>query len=92
MPRLTVRSSNQTVQVRRGERLSDVCETNDLAVDLACRSGACGTCLVQVVENPESLTPRSDVESRYFEVYDGSDDARLACQCHIVGDVTIDTF
>jgi ferredoxin len=51
--------------------------------------GQCGTCVVNVVEGEENLSPRTDFENRKLkrkpETY------RLACQSMVNGPVTIET-
>lgn len=51
--------------------------------------GQCGTCIVEVVEGMENLSPRTDVEntklSKKPETY------RLACQTLVLGAVSIKT-
>ncbi|MBW4538852.1 MAG: (2Fe-2S)-binding protein [Myxacorys chilensis ATA2-1-KO14] len=51
--------------------------------------GQCGTCIVEVVEGMENLSPRTDVENRKLkkkpETY------RLACQTLVNGPVSVKT-
>jgi ferredoxin len=51
--------------------------------------GQCGTCIVEVVEGMENLSPRTDVENRKLkrkpETY------RLACQTLVNGSVSVKT-
>ncbi|MBD1940461.1 2Fe-2S iron-sulfur cluster-binding protein [Microcoleus sp. FACHB-68] len=51
--------------------------------------GQCGTCLVEIVEGMENLSPRTEVENRKLkkkpETY------RLACQTLVNGPVTVKT-
>lgn len=51
--------------------------------------GQCGTCIVEVVEGMENLSPRTEVENRKLkrkpETY------RLACQALVQGAVTVRT-
>ncbi|MBW4419746.1 MAG: (2Fe-2S)-binding protein [Myxacorys californica WJT36-NPBG1] len=51
--------------------------------------GQCGTCIIEVVEGMESLSPRTDVENRKLkkkpETY------RLACQALVNGPVSVKT-
>lgn len=51
--------------------------------------GQCGTCLVEIVEGMENLSPRTEVENRKLkkkpETY------RLACQTLVNGAVTVKT-
>lgn len=51
--------------------------------------GQCGTCIVEIVEGLENLSPRTDVENRKLkkkpETY------RLACQTLVNGPVSVKT-
>jgi ferredoxin len=51
--------------------------------------GQCGTCLVNVVDGAENLSPRTDFESRKLKKK--PDSYRLACQAMVHGPVTIQT-
>ena len=51
--------------------------------------GQCGTCIVEVVEGAENLSPRTEVEERKLKKKPAS--YRLACQTLVNGAVTIVT-
>jgi ferredoxin len=51
--------------------------------------GQCGTCIVEVVEGMENLSPRTDVENRKLKKK--PDTYRLACQSLVNGPVSIKT-
>lgn len=51
--------------------------------------GQCGTCIVEVVEGMENLSPRTDVENRKLKRK--PDSYRLACQTLVNGDVSVRT-
>jgi len=51
--------------------------------------GQCGTCIVEVIEGMENLSPRTDVEIR--KLRKKPDNYRLACQTIVNGPVTINT-
>jgi ferredoxin len=51
--------------------------------------GQCATCIVEVVEGLENLSPRTDVENRKFK--NKPDNYRLACQTLVNGPVSIVT-
>jgi len=52
-------------------------------------NGQCGTCIVEVVEGLENLSPRTDVENRKFKKK--PDNYRLACQTLVNGPVSVVT-
>lgn len=51
--------------------------------------GQCGTCVVEVVEGLEHLSPKTDVEIRKLKKKPSS--YRLACQTLVNGSVSINT-
>ncbi|MEQ8538053.1 MAG: 2Fe-2S iron-sulfur cluster-binding protein [Coleofasciculus sp. D1-CHI-01] len=51
--------------------------------------GQCGTCIVEVVEGIENLSPRTDVEQRKLKKKPES--YRLACQALVNGPVSVKT-
>ncbi|MBD2566375.1 MULTISPECIES: 2Fe-2S iron-sulfur cluster-binding protein [Anabaena] len=52
-------------------------------------NGQCATCVVEVVEGLENLSPRTDVENRKFKKK--PDNYRLACQTLVNGPVSVVT-
>ena len=54
-----------------------------------CGLGQCGTCVVEVVEGMQNLSPRSDVEQVYLA--DRPANYRLSCRTSVNGDVTVRT-
>jgi ferredoxin len=51
--------------------------------------GQCGTCVVEIVEGIENLSPRTDVENRKFKKKPAN--YRLACQTLVNGSVSVVT-
>lgn len=51
--------------------------------------GQCGTCIVEVVDGMDNLSPRTEAEKRKLKRK--PDSYRLACQTLVNGDVTIRT-
>ncbi|MBE9006819.1 (2Fe-2S)-binding protein [Fortiea sp. LEGE XX443] len=51
--------------------------------------GQCGTCVVEIVEGLENLSPRTEVENRKFKKK--PDNYRLACQTLVHGPVSVVT-
>lgn len=48
-------------------------------------NGLCGTCLVEVVEGLENLSPKTRREQ--FKLKGRPDNIRLSCQCQVMGDI-----
>ncbi len=51
--------------------------------------GQCGTCVVEIVEGMENLSPRTEVEDR--KLRKKPDNYRLACQALVQGDASVVT-
>ncbi len=51
--------------------------------------GQCGTCIVEIVEGMENLSPRTDFENRVLKKK--PDSYRLACQTLVNGPVKVKT-
>ena len=51
--------------------------------------GQCGTCVVEIVEGSDNLSPRTQVEER--KLRKRPDNCRLACQTLVNGPVTVKT-
>lgn len=51
--------------------------------------GQCGTCVVEIVEGMDNLSPRTEVETRKLKKK--PDNYRLACQALVNGPVSVNT-
>lgn len=89
MPRLTISTDNLKLEVDNGVRLMQVCRDNVTSIPFGCREGNCGTCLIMVEEHPENLSPIGKKERDLLESIAGQPGERLACQCQVLGDVTV---
>lgn len=70
-----------------GAALSEHLDATNSPLLFGCRTGLCGTCLVQVTG---TFPPPDDEEQEMLEVFAEDDpEARLACQLRCTGDITI---
>jgi ferredoxin len=51
--------------------------------------GQCGTCIVEIVEGAENLSPRTEFENRKLKKK--PDNYRLACQTIVNGPISVNT-
>lgn len=59
-------------------------------IPFGCRAGACGACVVEVLQGANALGDRNRDEARFLaELGFEGEQFRLACQCRILGAVTI---
>ncbi len=52
-----------------------------------CGNGLCGTCVVEIVEGLENLSPKTLREQYNFKLKGQPANRRLSCQCQVLGDV-----
>ncbi len=90
MPKIKFIADNAEAEVEDGKLLREACQENDMTIPFGCENGLCGTCLISVKEGAENLSEKTDMEKETLEALLAYDDQRLACQCHVKGDVTFD--
>jgi ferredoxin len=90
MPVLTIKTDKKTIEVAVGAAIIDVCENHDTSILFGCRDGACGACMVKVLEGAKNLSPMEEQERDFLETMAARDDERLACQCKVLGDAVIE--
>lgn len=79
-----VKTNDNHIELTDGDPIRDACE--ELGVPFGCRSGLCGTCMIDVVEGEENLSELTEEEI----AMDRDRKHRLACQAKIKkGTVTI---
>jgi ferredoxin len=91
MPNVTYQNTGQTAQAGDGDELREVVQSNGWPVPFGCENGICGTCLITISSGKENLNAAEDIEQQTLQAM-GKDDGehRLACQCQVNGDVTIE--
>lgn len=90
MPNLTIKTDKKSINVPVGAKIIEVCETEETSILFGCRDGACGACMIRVLENPQHLSPMEEHERDFLETMAARDDERLACQCKVLGDVVVE--
>ncbi len=90
MPKLSITTDKKTIDVEHNAAIIDVCENIDTSILFGCRDGACGACMIKVLEHPENLSPMEEHERDFLETMAAREDERLACQCKVYGDVVLE--
>ena len=90
MPILKIKDDKLEIPVQVNDMIVDICENIETSILFGCRDGACGACLVKVIENPQNLSSIQPQEQDFLETLNATPDERLACQCAILGDVTLE--
>lgn len=85
MAKLIFENSGDEIQLPEGSSIQEACE--EQGVPFACTEGVCGTCIVEVQDGMDHLSPYSQEEQDFLGDM-GCE--RMACQCRILtGDVKI---
>ena len=82
MPSDTIISiENNRVCLAATNSLSEILDCGNSPVLFGCRTGICGTCLIQITAGSECLNAPSEDEKEFLEIVsEGRKDLRLACQ------------
>ena len=80
MPKLIFENTGEEKELPEDSPIQEVCE--EAGVPFACTEGVCGTCVVEIVEGGENLSPVTQEELDFLGEQDRE---RLACQCRIKG-------
>src|SRR5262245_45500811 len=106
MPKITFVNEKQEIEVPEGSNLRDEARKAGIELHpmiftytgVNCRgNGMCATCRVLVKQGKENLSPPGMVEKmslnvlHVFESLGYEDEMRLACQCTVKGDCTVET-
>lgn len=79
------------LELEMGKNLSKQLDATHSPILFGCRTGICGTCLVNVLKGHEYLSPASDDELELLEIMaDDQPHPRLACQLECSGDISIE--
>ncbi|MCV2884451.1 (2Fe-2S)-binding protein [Aestuariibacter sp. AA17] len=91
----TVKLLKSGIDVSLAEN-SSLCELDYVVqpdLMFGCRSAACGTCAIRVVEGLDNLSPKNEAEEHLLDTLCINDEThRLACQCKLSGDVAIEAL
>ncbi|MBY0371134.1 (2Fe-2S)-binding protein [bacterium] len=79
------------MQVDEGSNLSEILDIANSPILFGCRTGICGTCLINVdAGEEEGASPRNEEEQALIPILaPDHPHARLACQMRPQGDLTI---
>ncbi|NGX60917.1 MAG: Ferredoxin-1 [Chlamydiae bacterium] len=78
MGKIIFTDTEEEFEIPDGEEIADVCE--EAGVPFACTEGVCGTCVIEVKEGMENLTPFTQEEEDFLGEME---EERLACQCKL---------
>ena len=79
-----------SVALPGGKVLSEDLNIKNSPVLFGCRTGICGTCVVEVLEGAEQIEPPDEDELEILELYAaGRQNARLACQIDLQANIKL---
>jgi ferredoxin len=87
MAKLIFENTGEEHTLEDNSPIAEACEEG--GVPFACTEGICGTCVIEVVEGMENLTPFTQEEQDFLGEQNTE---RLACQCKIKGGCVKITF
>lgn len=83
-------TSHNPVRLSEGTNLAQELTVLNSPLLFGCRTGICGTCLVQIENGYETLKAPDSDEKEALEIYaTGNMNARLACQIFLNCDLTL---
>ena len=81
---------HEPVQVLAGQSLADSLHANNSPLLFGCRTGICGTCVVEIHAGAEHTPPADEEEREILELFAADQPhARLACQIDVQGDLLL---
>jgi ferredoxin len=84
-------NEQKKVTVGENENPSEVMNVTNSPVLFGCRTGICGTCLVNVLEGADNIVPSSEDEKEILEIMAPDyPNARLMCQVKLQGDIKVE--
>lgn len=91
MPKVVFVDDDLEVEAEIGSNLRDVAQTEGSSIPFGCEQGICGTCLIDPKEGADNLSDIDDQEKETLDAMGAEDGQRLACQCQIEGDITVES-
>jgi ferredoxin len=80
MGKLIFEHSGEEKELPDNEPIATTCE--EAGVPFACTEGVCGTCVIEVTEGMQNLSPFTQEEQDFLGELKHE---RLACQCKLLG-------
>lgn len=90
VPKVTITTDNIAIDVESGYEMIRMCDEYDTSILFGCRDGACGACMVQILDGAENLSKMEEDEQDFLETMNAREGERLACQCKVFGDVKLE--
>ncbi len=72
------------LEVQDGSQMQDAIAQAGAAIEFGCREGECATCIVEIVEGAENLSPMNENEDITLMDDEKEKGVRLACQLRVL--------
>jgi ferredoxin len=82
--------TGEVCEVDYDDTLVDATFRYELPIRYRCERAVCTTCLVEVLEGMDHLSPMEDREKQTLAAVKAKANWRLACQVSVLGDVKLD--
>lgn len=83
-------SAHAPIELAERTNLAEQLTVVNSPVLFGCRTGICGTCLVEITDGLDGLSPAGEAELEALECYaPGNPRARLACQIDLNCDISL---
>ena len=82
--------TGEVCEVDYDDTLVDATFRYELPIRYRCERAVCTTCLVEVLEGLDHLSPMEDREKQTLAAVKAKPNWRLACQVSVLGDVKLD--
>ena len=92
MATVTIISNRGTQEhkLRPGLGIQALAARESLPIDFDCREADCGICILRVRSGDANLSPHTTAEADFLRAMRADPEERLACQCRVLGDVTLE--
>lgn len=80
MAKLCFQNTGDEVELEDDSPIAEACE--EAGMPFACTEGVCGTCIFEIVEGGENLSPPTEAEIDFLGEH-GTRRERMGCQCKI---------
>lgn len=84
--RVEIANDFLAINVHPGETIQAIIEKAGSGLPFGCRDGECGTCVVEVLQGMEFLSPKTEKEDKVLKVVEATNpkkNLRLSCQMKI---------
>lgn len=88
--KLKIANNNQDYEIPENSELAKALDAKNSPLLFGCRTGICGTCLIEVIDGaPDDYLPTDDEVDLLEIIAENNPKARLACQMRMKRDLHI---